>query len=562
MRALLIAWREDVDTPMTQLLVQQTQQQQQQTPVRYTPITLYQRFVALCGGHTLRSEVSVLARRDTLKSMWTFVTTFNREQQYQQQQSWFALPEWEKRMAFAKAQVTSHGLLDISRDTFQELEQIMASRRRQLERERKRAANASQSTVIEETWRLSATADGNAPVDPAAVRKEIEPSDSVPSQVDAPAEDSGSSTESDDDFIIVDELPTARGPPVGRERCIPTQLAQPSPASAKLQGFEPRNAARPPSDNGWRPILTHKNKRSKSTAATSLKVSSPARLWSAQTPKPREATKSFEPVTAAKLGDDLNTWLEKERPVSSPSHKTTANFVPTSQRDALNMSPSPHKGPASNIGDRASALTADVIPTVTSVATNSEKPVTSGERELAQLRYINDLNTWLEKEQRTKSPSHTPVTDCVVTSLCEGRNPSPRPLASASSNVGNVLKHTAELEAEADLKRTQPPVKILPTVSPASVRGPSDDVADRLEAQAAQLQSVFTAFQALTQADATLTNQFLAEVQSDMADRERVREQVRRLEEHIKSERDEWAAERVRLKQEWEERQLRTDGSQ
>lgn len=566
MTALLRAWADVVEMPTT---LSQT---------RHAPSTLFQHFVALCGGQTQRTEVSVLARRDILKHMWTLITKFESEQQ-QPQQSWFALPEWEKRVVFAKSQVKSYSLLDISRATYLEVEQIMASRRRQIEREQKRALLASQQAVISEDPHCQTNAivekvnssDDEAADDSAAVNKEHEAiGESFSRQEDAPAEDSGSSTESDDDFIIVDEpsTPPQRSPV--REERQPPREQQPirtSPLSRSREAFEPRTAACRPSDNGWRPILTHKNKRSKPTE-TSSSVAGPVMPWSGQKLKVPETASSSKAAPSAerevvevRCMDDLNTWLEKERVVRTPSRKPVAKFVPTSLREALNMSPRPLEAPASNnTEDRASGAAASV-PTEARKLMCSDKPAHNGDREVAEVRYMNDLNVWLAKERLAKSPSHKPTVTYTLPSLCEAPKPSVCSSAPTAIARYGAFEHATEPEADIKISLSGGKLELVPPPS-TSDRSTSDEVADRLNAQANQLRAVFAAFRKMSESDVALTNQFLEEVQRDMVDRERVQEQVRQLEASIGREHHEWAVERARLRRDWDELQLRLERSQ
>lgn len=559
---LLRAWRDDVETPT---ILSQT---------RHAPRTLFQRFVTLSGGQTQRTEVSVLARRDILKHMWTLITKFESEQQ-QPQQSWFALPEWEKRVVFAKSQVKSYSLLDISRATYLEIEQIMASRRRQIEREQKRALLASQQAVISgephcQTNAIVKKVNGSDDVaadDSAAVNKAI--GENFSRQEDAPAEDSGSSTESDDDFIIVNEpLTPPQRSPVREERQLPReqQPIRTSPLSRPREAFEPRTVACCPSDNGWRPILTHKNKRFKPTG-TSSSVLGPVRPRSAQklkvpetAPSSKVASTAEREVVEVRCMDDLNIWLEKERVVSTPSRKPIAKFVSTSLREALNTSPRSLEAPASNnTENRASGATASV-PAKTRKPACSGKPAHNDDREVAEVRYMNDLNAWLAKERLAKSPSRKPIVTYTLPSLREVPKPSVCSSAPTAIARYGAFEHTTE--PEADIKISLPGDK-LESVPPLSTsdRSTSDEVADRLNAQANQLCAVFAAFRKMNESDAALTNQFFEEVQCDMVDRERVREQVRQLEASIERERHEWAVERARLRRDWDELQLRLEQS-
>ncbi|GAB9476430.1 hypothetical protein Gpo141_00013496 [Globisporangium polare] len=492
--ALLRAWREDLETPTSLSLYHQQQQQQQQQQQHTHTHTLFQRFVALCGGHTQRSEVSVLARRDTLKHMWTLISKFESELQ-----PWFALPEWEKRVVFAKqSQAKSYSLLDISRAMFLEVDQIMTARQRQIEREQKRAAMlASQSQQVVSDTEVSCQGSVVAKVmedvetdSPAIANEEHEAiGQSATRQEDPPADDSGSSTESDEDFIIVDEPPTPlhRSPVREQQRQQPVaQLSKPSPSSRPRETFEPRSTACRPSDNGWRPILTHKsNKRLKPTA-TSPSTPKSVRPWSAQMSRTHgEATKSTELA------------------------------LPGVERDGV------------------------------------------------EVRCIaDDLNAWLETERLAKSPSQKSIVKYMVASMHGALDPSPRSSEPAPTAEASVFKHTTEPKA-ADIKSSLSPDTLQPVPPlPESDRDPSDDTADRLTIQANELRSVFVAFRKMSESDAALTNQFLEEVQRDMADRERVKEQVRQLEESIEREKQEWALEKARFRQDWEELQRRLERSE
>ncbi|CAI5739781.1 unnamed protein product [Hyaloperonospora brassicae] len=87
--------------------------------------TVYDQFVALCGGHSRRNKAALTSKRSALKFSYLHVRDFNRSQSRHKAKLFFDLSEKERRSILKQFKKTNSNVLDISREMYKALERII-----------------------------------------------------------------------------------------------------------------------------------------------------------------------------------------------------------------------------------------------------------------------------------------------------------------------------------------------------------------------------------------------------------------------------------------------------
>ncbi|KAF1313454.1 hypothetical protein FI667_g17323, partial [Globisporangium splendens] len=116
--AMLRAWREIVESPQ-----------------RNGRRSMFLRFKALCGGHTERTETSLLLRRDRLLNIYELISAFLPRSKSNIHnasdsgiQKWLAMSASERKAWFVKVNTKSYPIADIDEATFLAISKIMERR--------------------------------------------------------------------------------------------------------------------------------------------------------------------------------------------------------------------------------------------------------------------------------------------------------------------------------------------------------------------------------------------------------------------------------------------------
>lgn len=486
-RTLLNAWRDSVDP---------------HTPTQ----SLYARFVELMDGSTARTEIGVLARRDALKFMWLLITEFHRaEEQSEVQRSWFALPVWEKRAVFGKkTNGRMNSYVEVQHDTFVALDAILSTPKRRRTSPTSRDSAPTLGFIASRAPPVLAI-ERTAP----ALGSSSSSSQRNPIVLQGLADDSGSSTESDEDFVSLSAIPSLRR----------AAASQTSSSSSPTKGDTSMSMSAAPVRSS-----SPRHKRRKLTLST-LSVEDPApatQPTGEQLPSESRSSKledsTMQDTTASadvpRHALDCSPLLTAREP--RPSALSIASLL--SSNDSAGVNAAVESEPA--LQPRAPASPA----TVSTSEDDDEYDVPATANSSSNHRAMA-LSQSLQPPPLTDRASYGPVSRNAAMSFITPSQPIKRdPVLKPSGPAATTWLHHDNADAGSTVDVTA--------------------FIALIEAQATELQALYRDFQHHKQLEDSAQQTFKALVERDQRDQQHVLRSIRALEARVASETGQWTSTR------------------
>ncbi|KAF1314699.1 hypothetical protein FI667_g16473, partial [Globisporangium splendens] len=513
-KALLCAWHEEaaLSAPVLRSTIRSSDQLSE----------MYMRFVALCDGHTLRTQVSMHMRRNALKNMWRIITKYNSQHKHEGDsndssgngtrnsstgwttQGWFALQEWEKQVWFTKADVKSYKLVDIDQHTFHAIDGIMKIAAHQKEKGRERRLQCRQQ--VEGASSLSVVSQETAQDEEATKEQHDKMSEHLPDDSADFDSDSGGSTESDEEVIAV------VGGVTSEALTVPADFV---PPPSRKKNREPEIAQS--TDDGWHPIITKKQKLPQPIHAAQKPISSPPELNQSPAQKQRMARSKL--VFLGEPSPLVQTPAVNAAKSSTSGGITVSSGVTSNAHHATEQQPK--SAVTQSKADQRPA--SDASPTQLVQALNERKSDTTE----TQSRFH------MFNRPRSQKESVCPASDQQ-----EQPKTTPSAITWDALTFGSIQSTTSHAQrVRKRWKQWDDPDRL--------------ELLDRLQKWIDKLKSIFrdvSAHQKVTQDE---RNELLEQIRLDKEEKRLALEEIRCREVNIQQELNEWRLEKEEFKREW-----------